>query len=81
MRLSCEYSVRRPTVRGGYSAHDETCSAMLVVYPATGLLRTELVRKFSVDESVLSSTVGQTWLTQHTMNYDTPLDATPVGGR
>ena len=81
VRLSCEYSVRHGGVRGGYGALDETCSATLVVYPAKALLRTGLVRHYGVDSSVLSETVGQSWLTQHTMTYDTQLDTTPVGGR
>ncbi len=81
LRLSCEYSVRQATVHGGYGPVDETCNAFLVVYPATALLRTELIRRYSVDSSVLPVTVGQGWLTQHTMTYDVPLDTTPVGGR
>lgn len=81
LRLSCEYSVLRPTVRGGYGPLDETCSAMIFVYPATVLLRSQVARHHSVDASALPATAGQGWLTQHTMTYDTPLDATPVSGR
>ena len=81
LRLSCESSVRRATVRGGYGTLDEMCSGMLVVYPATALLRRDVVRQYNADSSALPSTVGQSWLTEHTMTYDVQLDTTPVGGR
>jgi hypothetical protein len=80
LRLSCEYSVRRAMVRGGYDVLDETCGAILLVYPATALQQTELTQLPGVERTLLPATVGQTWLTQHTMTYTTPLDVTPVGG-
>lgn len=79
LRLACEFSVRRSSVAGGYGVLDEICAATLIVYPATALRETALVREKDVDHgSVLPGTVGDAWLTQHTMSYDAPLDTTPV---
>ena len=79
LRLACEFSVRRPMVTGGYGVLDEICSATAIVYPANALVKTALVTHKDVDRtSVLPANVGETWLTQHTMNYLTPLGTAPV---